>query len=34
LFKAADGRAVMAWWEADFLSANHTPMVDAGDIGS
>lgn len=21
LFKAADGRAVTAWWEADFLSA-------------
>jgi hypothetical protein len=21
LFKAADGRAVTAWWEADFLSS-------------
>lgn len=23
LFKAADGRAVTAWWEADFLSSAH-----------
>lgn len=23
LFKAADGRAVTGWWEADFLSSAH-----------
>jgi hypothetical protein len=28
LLKAADGRAVTQWWEADFLSSTHAQPAD------